>query len=138
MVFNALENRLLVHLEITRIGNSVVQKRERLGGLLNYYYGEAGRFELLDEVSQRFPEGRELFQHIVELADACLGADYRDAESRWTAIEQLVRLGDLILETAQVCQFAQREDTLDTLVFDDPGRVICNALVATRNSYGRV
>ena len=36
-----LENRLLVPLEITSTGTPVVQKRERLGGLLNYYYREA-------------------------------------------------------------------------------------------------
>jgi transposase InsO family protein len=36
-----LENRLLVPLEITSMWTAVVQKRERLGGLLNYYYREA-------------------------------------------------------------------------------------------------
>ncbi len=37
-----VENRLLVPLEITIKSTPVVQKRERLGGLLNYYYREAG------------------------------------------------------------------------------------------------
>ena len=37
----AVENRLLVPLEITSTRTPVVQKRERLGGLLNYYYREA-------------------------------------------------------------------------------------------------
>ena len=37
----ALENRLIVPLETIDIGTAVVKKRERLGGLLNYYYREA-------------------------------------------------------------------------------------------------
>jgi transposase InsO family protein len=36
-----LENRLLVPLKITSTRTPVVHKRERLGGLLNYYYREA-------------------------------------------------------------------------------------------------
>ena len=36
-----VENRLLVPLEITSTRTLVVQKRERLSGLLNYYYREA-------------------------------------------------------------------------------------------------
>ena len=36
-----LENRLIVPLELIGTGTAVVQKRERLGGLLNYYYREA-------------------------------------------------------------------------------------------------
>jgi transposase InsO family protein len=36
-----LENHLLVPLEITGTGTQIVRKRERLGGLLNYYYREA-------------------------------------------------------------------------------------------------
>jgi len=36
-----VENRLLVPLEITSTRTPVVQKRERLSGLLNYYYREA-------------------------------------------------------------------------------------------------
>src|SRR5262249_50024358 len=35
-----LENRLLVPSEITINATAIVQKRERLGGLLNYYYRE--------------------------------------------------------------------------------------------------
>jgi putative transposase len=36
-----LENRLIVPLEMIATGTAVVKKRERLGGLLNYYYREA-------------------------------------------------------------------------------------------------
>ena len=36
-----LENRLIVPLEMTNTAKAVVKKRERLGGLLNYYYREA-------------------------------------------------------------------------------------------------
>jgi len=36
-----LENHLIVPLEMSDIGTAVVKKRERLGGLLNYYYREA-------------------------------------------------------------------------------------------------
>jgi len=36
-----LENRLIVPLEMIGTGTAVVRKRERLGGLLNYYYREA-------------------------------------------------------------------------------------------------
>jgi len=36
-----LENRLIVPLEMIGTWTAVVQKRERLGGLLNYYYREA-------------------------------------------------------------------------------------------------
>jgi len=73
--------------------------------------------------------------------DSCQRCYQEDAKIPfdWILAEvPLVRTGGLSLETAQVCQFAQREDTLDTPVFDDPGRVICDALVAARNSYGRV
>jgi hypothetical protein len=35
-----LENRLIVPLEIIDTGTAVLKKRERLGGLLNYYYRE--------------------------------------------------------------------------------------------------
>jgi hypothetical protein len=34
-------NRLVVPLEMVDTGAAVVKKRERLGGLLNYYYREA-------------------------------------------------------------------------------------------------
>jgi hypothetical protein len=36
-----LENRLIVPLEMSNIGTAVVKKRERIGGLLNYYYRDA-------------------------------------------------------------------------------------------------
>ena len=36
-----LENRLIVPQEMIDTGTAVVKKRERLGGLLNYYYREA-------------------------------------------------------------------------------------------------
>jgi hypothetical protein len=36
-----LQNRLIVPLEMIDTGAAVVKKRERLGGLLNYYYREA-------------------------------------------------------------------------------------------------
>src|SRR5215475_480393 len=36
-----LENRLIVRLEISNICTAVVKKRERIGGLLNYYYRDA-------------------------------------------------------------------------------------------------
>ena len=36
-----LENCLIVPLEMIDAGTVVVKKRERLGGLLNYYYREA-------------------------------------------------------------------------------------------------
>ena len=43
-----LENHLLVPVEITGTGTQIVRKRERLGGLLNYYYREAACFYFLD------------------------------------------------------------------------------------------
>jgi len=39
-----LENHLLVPLETTRATAKIVRKRERLGGLLSYYYREAASF----------------------------------------------------------------------------------------------
>jgi hypothetical protein len=36
-----LENRLIVPVEMIDTGTPIVQKRERLAGLLNYYYREA-------------------------------------------------------------------------------------------------
>jgi hypothetical protein len=36
-----LQNRLIVPMEMSNIGTTVVKKRERLSGLLNYYYREA-------------------------------------------------------------------------------------------------
>jgi len=36
-----LENRLIVPLEMSNIGTAVVKKRQRIGGLLNYYYRDA-------------------------------------------------------------------------------------------------
>ena len=36
-----LENRLIVPLEMSNISTTVVKKRERIGGLLNYYYRDA-------------------------------------------------------------------------------------------------
>jgi hypothetical protein len=36
-----LENRLIVPLEMIGTGPAVVKKRERVGGLLTYYYREA-------------------------------------------------------------------------------------------------